>query len=117
MSYRASKAVGATEDGSVDGSTDDDSLHDGAATLFLGGAECALCLEQLDEGDLLRQLPCRHAYHARCVDPWLIEAQRGQTRRCPTCKDAVLSPRSASPNRAATGTAARRVAEAGPDAV
>ena len=34
------------------------------SSLFLGGSECALCLEPLVEGEMLRQLPCRHAYHA-----------------------------------------------------
>ena len=86
------------------------------SSLFLGGSECALCLEPLVEGEMLRQLPCRHAYHARCIDPWLLKAQRQQTRRCPTCKDAVLSPRPLSPS-AGTKSAARSVLEAVADAV
>lgn len=47
--------------------------------------ECSLCCETVEEGAAIRQLRCAHAFHAKCIDKWLIHAQRGQPRRCPLC--------------------------------
>eukprot|EP00661_Eupelagonemidae_sp_cell13_P005533 gene5532-790_t len=52
-------------------------------------ATCAVCLDALADGTVVRMLLCGHEFHARCVDVWLVRRPV-----CPLCKDNVLRPRS-----------------------
>ena len=36
-----------------------------------GPTPCVICLDPFTGGQLIRALPCRHRYHAACVDRWL----------------------------------------------
>ncbi|CAM6039350.1 unnamed protein product, partial [Sphagnum compactum] len=55
------------------------------------GLECAVCLCQFEDNDILRLLPkCQHAFHVDCVDLWLASHST-----CPLCRHCVakkLSP-------------------------
>eukprot|EP00602_Paraphysomonas_sp_CaronLab_P011682 CAMPEP_0185038772 /NCGR_PEP_ID=MMETSP1103-20130426/34848_1 /TAXON_ID=36769 /ORGANISM="Paraphysomonas bandaiensis, Strain Caron Lab Isolate" /LENGTH=726 /DNA_ID=CAMNT_0027577361 /DNA_START=746 /DNA_END=2926 /DNA_ORIENTATION=+ len=43
--------------------------------------ECAICLNDLNEGDMCRQLPCDHLFHRDCIDQWFTLSVA-----CPMCK-------------------------------
>ncbi|KAI9494739.1 hypothetical protein BDB00DRAFT_871020 [Zychaea mexicana] len=43
---------------------------------------CAICLEKVEHGDMVRQLPCTHEFHCECIDPWLTS----KAAECPLCK-------------------------------
>mmetsp|Transcript_9032 Transcript_9032/g.14650 ORF Transcript_9032/g.14650 Transcript_9032/m.14650 type:complete len:135 (-) Transcript_9032:143-547(-) len=42
---------------------------------------CCICLEDQVVGQLVRRLPCMHAFHRECIDRWLQEKSS-----CPICK-------------------------------
>ena len=67
--------------------------------------ECALCLEEVEEGMHVRQLGCAHAYHTECIDRWLCDEQIGKKRRCPLCNADPIS--GVAEPEAPTGSASR----------
>lgn len=44
--------------------------------------ECVICLDDFEEGMLIRQLPCGHIFHSPCIARWLVE----RSATCPLCK-------------------------------
>ncbi|KAJ8450188.1 hypothetical protein Cgig2_033382 [Carnegiea gigantea] len=53
--------------------------------LSLEDARCCICLSAYDDGDELRELPCRHHFHSACIDKWLH-----MNATCPLCKYNIL---------------------------
>ena len=50
--------------------------------------ECAICLSEMEPGDVVMGLPCSHEVHATCFKEW--EAVRARTKQskptCPLCR-------------------------------
>lgn len=42
---------------------------------------CSICIMELEKGDRVGALPCRHVFHVSCLKPWLQ-----QNNVCPMCK-------------------------------
>lgn len=52
---------------------------------FKGSEVCAICLDNLLEGEFCRVLPgCNHVFHLNCVDKWLLKSPV-----CPVCRSSV----------------------------
>ncbi|KAM0282923.1 hypothetical protein ACHAQH_002734 [Verticillium albo-atrum] len=43
---------------------------------------CVICLETLEDSDVIRHLPCRHIYHSECITQWFLKKHD----TCPLCK-------------------------------
>ncbi|MQL96582.1 hypothetical protein Taro_029260 [Colocasia esculenta] len=54
------------------------------------GTDCAVCLGEFHEGEMLRLLPkCSHAFHIPCIDTWLRSHLN-----CPLCRAPIVAPTS-----------------------
>jgi hypothetical protein len=43
--------------------------------------KCTICLNNFEEQEDVRRLPCMHLFHIECVDQWLPT-----NKRCPICR-------------------------------
>lgn len=50
--------------------------------------KCAICLEPMAVGDMVKSLPCLHGFHSLCIDRWLRAS-----RQCPMCKHVIADAR------------------------
>lgn len=49
------------------------------------GETCTICIEDLDEGQEVLRLECGHAFHPKCIAPWIE-----MVPKCPNCKASVV---------------------------
>jgi E3 ubiquitin-protein ligase RNF13 len=48
---------------------------------------CMICRDELDVGDTLATLECRHVFHPSCMDEWAAtQAEGDQDPKCPGCR-------------------------------
>ena len=47
--------------------------------LGITGEVCSICMEQYQDDDLAKKLPCNHHFHASCIDHWLSTS----SQNCP----------------------------------
>ena len=77
-----------TNDPSDNGGVDENKLANLPVTKFkkveskVGEEEkCPICLTELEDGEEIKTLPCKHLFHPDCIDPWLHK-----NSTCPICK-------------------------------
>ena len=45
---------------------------------------CTICISDYSKGDMVHELPCKHVFHAQCIEEWIKYKPE-----CPLCKNAV----------------------------
>ncbi|KAL3108209.1 hypothetical protein niasHT_018617 [Heterodera trifolii] len=45
---------------------------------------CAICLDPIENGTMVKPLPCKHIFHNKCIYSWIK-----QHITCPMCRDAL----------------------------
>ncbi|KAK1610307.1 hypothetical protein QYE76_033980 [Lolium multiflorum] len=92
FAYRARAAPTPSPQGNWGGKRRSGSMGRAAAA----SVECVVCLQELEDGDVVRVLPaCRHFFHVNCIDGWLCAHSS-----CPVCR-AHPEPERARPGEAA----------------
>lgn len=56
--------------------------------------ECIICLDDFEMGTEVMTLPCKHEFHAECIERWLLRQRKGE---CPICKRLVSEPTERTP--------------------
>ncbi|KAL1973003.1 hypothetical protein VTN31DRAFT_6545 [Thermomyces dupontii] len=51
-----------------------------------GKAECSICMESVEVGSEVTQLPCLHWFHGQCIEMWL-----SQHNTCPHCRRPITA--------------------------
>jgi len=58
-------------------------------TLQPRNTTCPICLDDFEDGQLVKVLLCLHGFHVQCIDPWLVVSNE----LCPVCKKNIFEKR------------------------
>lgn len=51
---------------------------------------CTICCETVKQKEYIRELPCKHMYHKRCIDRWLyVSINENEDITCPLCRKRI----------------------------
>ncbi|EOY03864.1 hypothetical protein QUC31_017536 [Theobroma cacao] len=64
---------------------------------------CIVCIEEFEEGEIVKGLPCLHYYHGDCIIPWLRIRATCPLCRCELPTDGEADERSQGGSAAAAG--------------
>ena len=67
-----------------------------------GKAECSICMDNIEIGGEVTELPCKHWFHGDCVSAWLKEHDT-----CPQCRRGIMPKEGDGSAPRATGQAPR----------
>jgi hypothetical protein len=48
-------------------------------------SNCAICIDPLKTGQMIKALNCTHKFHSKCINDWLKVKLK-----CPLCKQSVI---------------------------
>lgn len=65
-------------------------------------AECSICMDEVNIGEEVTELPCKHWFHHLCISAWLIEHDT-----CPHCRKGITSHPEGGATAQASGSGAR----------
>jgi E3 ubiquitin-protein ligase RNF115/126 len=70
-------------------------------------AECSICMDEVNIGEEVTVLPCKHWFHHQCVSAWL-----GEHDTCPHCRKSISKGQAEQANNASSGAQSSSGAQA-----
>jgi len=60
-------------------------MNGGGRQIQYDQTDCVICLEEFKTGENLAEFVCKHVFHIKCLEKWVISAQITSTIKCPVC--------------------------------
>lgn len=70
---------------SAEGHYEEEVLIESKTSRNLESHECTICLEEMKILERKRKLPCKHFYHAHCIESWAVK-----NNACPNCRSKIF---------------------------